>query len=348
MTSFHNKLPAFFLPCALLALCLSTTAMGPKPPPPLTFETLQQKIQPLLFEAPPLSYPDTVQRYFRYYGLDIEGVPHLFGGITSGKLTLATHVYRPEQSKATVLIMHGYYDHAGIVANLIGRLVQERYTVVVYDQPGHGLSDGDRASIRDFADYTTAFRDVMKVCRGNLEGPVHIVAHSMGCAIVTDYLLTTENPPLKRIVFLAPLYRSAHWTLSGIGHSIAGRLVDSIPRIFRANSSDKAFCEFLRRDPLQTRYVPTQWLRAHRRWVKQAADYPPSPHAITLIQGDRDRIVAWEHNLPFLQAKFPNSHTSLIPGARHQLLNESPTFLKKILDLITARLERLPDRTLPE
>ena len=55
---------------------------------------------------------------------------------------------------------------------------------------------------------------------------------------------------------------------------------------------------------------------------------------VEILQGTEDAIVAWRSNLAVLARKFPDASVTLIPGARHQLLNEAPEYR----DLAFARI----------
>jgi len=309
----------------------------------VTLEQVRSRLVPLDLTAKEAGeYSEPERAYFKYYGLAMEGVDHRFGTIRSGRHTIVAHVFRPPRSRATVIVAHGYYDHAGVWRHAIRHLVERGYTVAVYDQPGHGLSSGDRASITAFSQYVMVLRDFVAFCKRHLAGPYHIVAHSMGGGVTADYLLNTESVPIDEVVLLAPLIRSAAWAASGVGHLLAGRVVESVPRAFRKNSSDEEFLAFRHRDPLQTRAVPMQWVEAHRNWVKEFDAYGTSAKRVHVIQGDKDTTVSWKHNLRALQGKFPGMTSRIVKDAGHQLLNERQDLLEQVLDATSESLKR-PD-----
>ena len=53
-----------------------------------------------------------------------------------------------------------------------------------------------------------------------------------------------------------------------------------------------------------------------------------------LFNGDQDDIVDWEYNIKFLQAKIQKVDLFIIPGARHQLANESEELRALAFELI--------------
>ena len=284
-------------------------------------------------------YPDATRRYFARYGLDLPGARHSFGTFRHGDFVLASHVFVPPSPRGTVIALHGYYDHAGTWQHAIRALVEAGYTVAIYDQPGHGLSTGQRGEIGDFCQYDGVLRCFTRICRQHLEGPFFFLAHSMGAAVVMDYLSNKPELKVRRTVLLAPLVRSAAWSLSGTGVTLADPFVSGVPRVFRKNSSDSAFLDFMRQDPLQPRRVPFCWVRALRRWSRRMEKRTPSSFELTVLQGAADTTVDWQYNGKFIERKFLNARVEVIPGAGHQLLNETVLIRTRTLTSILQALE---------
>ena len=222
----------------------------------LHLKKVREKLHPLEFDKMVVFSPDELA-YFSYYGLQVQNSQHLFGTFTSSDKLLAAHVFKAQRAKGTVILMHGYLDHVGSWKHLLKEMVDRGYTVALYDQLGHGLSSGERAAIDDFSDYRSVFEDFLRLCELNLPGPQHLVAHSMGGAIVLDYLLRANQTPLDRVVLLAPLVHTSHWNLARFGHFLGKHLSDSVPRASPKTSLDEEFLEFSKNDPLKAKQVPT-------------------------------------------------------------------------------------------
>lgn len=285
-------------------------------------DRVRQELQPLRFtaEATP---SEAVGAYWRFYGLDLPGARHLLGTFDSGGRNLAVQVFVPPSPTGTVILVHGYYDHAGVWRHLVPRLLERGFAVVAYDQPGHGLSEGARASITNFADYVTAFDDALALCRPALPPPCHVVAHSMGAGVVLDRLLQPPPAGVGRVVLLAPLIRSAHWGSSGLVHAIASVFVESVPRVYRNNSADAEFRRFVREDPLQYDRLPAAWVRAHRAWVAKMDKASPTQQPVTVLQGAADTTVDLHASQAWVRRVFPRAEVTLLAGAGHQLMNEA-------------------------
>ena len=132
-------------------------------------ETLRRPLQPLNLDVTP-DHDGAVTDYFGFYGLDLP-VAHHFGTYRSGITDVAAHVFVPDQPRGSVYLAHGYYDHAGILRNVIRLCVEERFAVAALDLPGHGLSSGERASIDEFGQYSDALCGLVALCRSHLPEP---------------------------------------------------------------------------------------------------------------------------------------------------------------------------------
>ena len=307
---------------------------------------LRDSLSPLDFERPTSPSPE-VQAYFDYYELHARSHRHYFGTFNSGNYVLAAHFYRPESARGTVVLMHGFLDHVGTLRSTIQHLLKQGYAVAAYDQPGHGLSNGERAAISDFADYASIFDDFLRIVDRHMPPPYQSVAHSTGAAIVADHLLTHEDGELEQVILVAPLVRSAFWHLSIFLTPLADIFTDAVPRVFRDNSSDKLFLESVQQDPLQPRRTSLTWFNALLDWNERIQSYPPNPRPLVIIQGNEDSIVDWDYNLQFLVTKFPNAHVYIIDEAEHQLLNEGPVLRAKALGIIDETLT-VPLKTTPQ
>lgn len=294
---------------------------------------LRENLGPLNFKAPPPA-TQAEAAYFDFYGLNTRQHEHYFGTFSSGNYVLAAHVYRPKISHGTVVLMHGFLDHVGTLSSTIQHLLSQGFAVAAYDQPGHGLSSGPRASIDDFTDYASIFDDFLRIVDTHMPPPYHSVAHSTGAAVVADHLLTHKDGDLDQIILVAPLVRSAYWHLSTFFTPLADVFTDDVPRIFQDNSSDEQFLEFVRQDPLQPRQTSLIWFNALVDWNERIQSYPPNPRPLTIIQGNGDTIVDWEYNLEFLVTKFPNARTVIIDEGQHQLLNEGQILRAKVLQIV--------------
>jgi lysophospholipase len=303
-------------------------------------DKVKEDLGPLNFQTPP-PFAESTHEYFSYYGLEIDGAEHIFGTFSVSDKILAAHIFKPKESKGTVILLHGYGDHTGVWKHVISIVVKERYTVAVYDHPGHGLSSGARASIDDFSEYVSVLEDFLRIARVHLPGPYHLVAHSMGGAVTLDYLLSVDQPGVEKVVLIAPLVHSSYWHLSRFGHSLGKYVTDSAPRASQNASSDEEYLMLTEKDPLQARQVAMKWFSALVEWNQRILSYGPSTLPIRVIQGTADTAVDWKYNLEFIKEKFPNVDIILIENGGHQLMNESLPMRAEVINLVVDYLKGL-------
>jgi alpha-beta hydrolase superfamily lysophospholipase len=301
-------------------------------------DRLKRDPAPLTFSAAPVSTP-AIQAYLQYYGLNFDDTRHYFGKFRSNGRNLAAHVFYPLHPIATVFILHGYCDHTGNLKHLIRLLLDMKLAVAAFDLPGHGLSDGRTGSINDFDEYATALSDFVKSCRGHLPTTSFFIGHSTGCAVELELMVRNLEFKFSKIIFLAPLVHSAYWTITKANYYLAKPFVETVPRIFRVNSSDPDFIEFIKTDPLQCRDIPLKWVSALIAWNERVQDYQPRLQSILVVQGTGDKVVDWRFNIPFLKRKFDAVKVNWIEDARHQLVNEAPAYRSIVFSHIKAYLK---------
>ncbi len=283
--------------------------------------------------------------YNRFYGIDFEkklpGISHRFGYQQSGQFKLATHYFQPKQraSLARVLIVHGYFDHAGLYGHLIRFCLERDCSVMVYDLPGHGLSTGEPGEIDDFHEYVRVLSDLVDIYGKHGKLPLHIIGQSTGCAIIMEYLrfrrFSEADNPFASILLLAPLVRPEQWKRILFYYRWFSPLVKSVKRIFMDCSHDREFLQFMReKDPLQHRRVPINWVASLIRWEKQfslSAELNLSP---VVIQGEQDTTIDWRYNMGVIRNKFNRPLIKLLPEARHHLVNESKPIREQVFSVL--------------
>lgn len=272
-----------------------------------------------------------VADYVRFYGIDLEnvvpGVRHYTGWFEAYGYRLVAHAFLPPEAKGTVFFLHGYLDHSGLYRHLMRDCLERGHAVFILDLPGHGLSSGDRVDIPDFSHYQHVLADAMERFGADLPAPFYAVGLSMGGAIVMDHVLTAAAQglpaPFRKILLLAPLVRPVQWAQIRFGWWLVRHFRPAVPRVFRNNSSDEAYLQFVREsDPLQARLVPMRWIGALRRWVKYMERLPACTTPALLVQGGRDETVEWRFNNDYVRRHFPVEFEAQVPEASHQLPNE--------------------------
>jgi len=305
-------------------------------------DSLRASLSPLVARQP---LSTQALAYQRYYGLDLPArkvqPQRWLGGFEAAGFELVGQVWMPAAPVATLVMLHGFYDHMGLYRHVIDWALDQDYAVIACDLPGHGLSSGERASIDDFATYQQVLQALFEQGRAlELPQPWHLCGQSTGGAIVIDHVLHrgTQSPAQGEVILLAPLVRPRSWRWSKFSYRLLRPFVKGIERRFSENSNDPTFLPFLQADPLQPRRLPTAWVGALVAWVKRIEAAPASARRPLIIQGESDMTVDWPHNLKVLREKFAEPEILLIPEARHHLANELPAIRQRYFDFIDQRL----------
>lgn len=291
--------------------------------------------------------------YLKYYGLApllTEHVGLYVGYLDTPRFRLWCQVWSPSEPIGTAFVVHGYYDHLGLYRHLLERLLAQRFRVVLWDLPGHGLSSGPRATIEDFEDYQHCLIHLQDYLgqQGLAPKPWLGVGQSTGAAILaTDALTRPDSGHWAGLVLLAPLVRPWGWSQSSWVHWLASPFVNQLPRKYRANTTDESFTSFLReQDPLQHNQLDVAWVSAMRRWMPRLLAQEPSLLPTLILQGEQDVTVDWKWNLAILAEKFPNADIHRHPDARHHLVNEAEPIRRALfttLDEFVEKISTLPN-----
>jgi lysophospholipase len=259
------------------------------------------------------------------------GVSYRAGVVDTPDFRLLVHSWEQPGATRNLLLVHGYFDHSGLYGHLVAAGLELGCNVLIFDQPGHGLSSGSPGVITDFRQYGQAIADVMAATTLPTL-PWWVIAQSMGCAALVEYARGNAGTwSFAATILLAPLVRPAGWAGISAAYFLVGRLVDSVARRYAVNSSDPDFVDFVQSDPLQSRRVPVAWVRALRRWQAALPRRDLGVGPTLVVQGDADTTVDWRYNLPVIGRLFPGSSIEMLMGAGHHLANESPALRGRYL-----------------
>ena len=288
--------------------------------------------------------PELAMAWRHFYQIDFaQQNPDLdcrLGAVEVAGYSIAMQVCRPVEAVATLLVLHGYYDHMGLYGHVYDWALQQGFAVLSCDLPGHGLSSGARASINSFQEYQQVLQAMLaKAEQLRLPKPWHILGQSTGGAIALDYLLTQQ--PLSQLgetILLAPLVRPRGWQQAKLLYQLVKPFRTAVPRRFSDNSHDAAFVEFVRHDPLQAQILPTAWVGALAQWISYIEQAKPSTRSPIIVQGEADMTVDWQHNLNVLDDKFKQPRILLLSGARHHLANEQEALRAEYFSFLREQL----------
>ncbi|MBP9722366.1 MAG: alpha/beta hydrolase [Gammaproteobacteria bacterium] len=284
--------------------------------------------------------------YLKYYNL--LGCNHSDISLTIGHIKVSDfHVVIQRYSnnnnndnyKGIMFFIHGYLDHVGLYHKYFKFLLDNNYIVIAIDLPGHGLSSGKLGEIGDFGQYALSIEAAVEAVRNKYQNyhiPYYISGFSAGAAWVTEYLLRNRHAELfQKVILLAPLVRVPMWYFNKIAYYLSS-VIKFVPRQPKKISHDPVFLNFVKyNDPLQPQFVPLKWVRAMHHWGDRLPKYKPLEIPALIIQGTEDQTIDWKYNIPNIIAKiFPNHQAHYIPGAYHNLCNESDKYREQVFKYI--------------
>jgi len=259
--------------------------------------------------------------------------------------------------KGTVLIVHGFTENAFKFSELIYSLLQNGFTVVAYDQRGHGRSGRDEkvkadpslVHVDDFDEYVRDMRIVCDRIMRDAPMPRMLFCHSMGGAV--SALFMEDDPAFfSRAALCAPMIAPAHanvplWATKAICGA-AGMLGKRKKRIFISKpyagpesfasscATGKARFDWYEaergKEPLfRTNGASYGWLRESLNVTKKIL----RPGAVEKIglpvriwSGDKDDIVLPDPQIAFT-GRLPNGDRRVVPGAKHEIYRSQDEIL---------------------
>jgi alpha-beta hydrolase superfamily lysophospholipase len=301
---------------------------------------------PPLAESATASIPHTRRRY-RACTAGVPGTRHEAGWFLFRNERMAAHLFFPASARAsasgptpvtaddqpdppgpagTVFLVHGYLSHALDHAALIRRLLREGYLVVAPELPGHGLSGGIRGGIDSFSDYGAFLSVLIDDVGERAPRPWHAIGHSTGAVAILEHL-RADGDPFGAIVFAAPLVRNRMYDAARVGRFLTQPLVSTFPTRYDS--------------PLGVPRMPLSWFDAQVAWNAELDSVATIDRPVYVLQGDRDRVVAWRYNRGVIGELFTTVDYDLIPGASHVLFQEEDRDTRQqTLDRTIAYLDR--------
>ncbi len=262
--------------------------------------------------------------------------------------------------KGTVLLLHGRAEYIEKLYETVGNLRENGFDVLTFDWRGQGgsdrlLHDRRRGFVEHFDQYIIDLETVMNgVGLPDCRAPFYIFAHSTG-ALVSLLAAPQFVNRIRRMVLCSPLLELAaipipqkaiEWLsgtlhVAGLGDSyITGGATPNENRPFKGNRITSDHSRFTRNSRFAEDFRdltiggPTaSWLYAACRAMRKVND--PDFHQrinipTLMICGGNDQVVrniAAEH----LGRRLRSGSCLMIPGARHELMQERDRYREQLL-----------------
>ncbi|QDE29526.1 alpha/beta fold hydrolase [Shewanella polaris] len=261
-------------------------------------------------------------------------------------------IQHPNNQRA-IVISNGRVESYIKYQELMFDLYQQGFSVYALDHRGQGLSDRlthnpHQGYVDKFTDYTADFTQfINQIVFQQQHDELCLIAHSMGCAIASDYLNQYPHT-FTAAVFSAPMFgiklpiaqSVIRWLAQKLDHNRleAGKIHSRFvlggtqykPDSFRSNRLTHSQQRYLHYRDLFDRTPAVQLGSPTNHWLLEAmsaaeksinyAKYSETP--ILILQAEKDSIVSNEAQN---QALSINCHKVVIEGASHEVFIESDT-----------------------
>jgi len=267
-------------------------------------------------------------------------------------------LFEPEKAHGTVLIAPGRREFIEKkYAELGPALLKRNCRLIFFEWRGQGLSDRfltgklhQRDHITDFGTHLndlTSFYD--KVIHPRQTGPLLVFGHSMGSHLLLRWLVECQIKAAAAII-IAPMLalaalpvhaaaRAMSWTAVHLGHN-----TDYAPGQHDYNDRDRAFDKNPLSHDLERYTIIEKYFDAHPEmtvggvtwgWLDAALKSMNRTYQrhyferltlpILALTGSGDHVTPPTELDRYLR-RLPNAHNFIIPGARHDLMNEADIY----------------------
>ena len=238
----------------------------------------------------------------------------------------------PDSVKATLVLVHGYAEHAVRYAEMAAKLNHAGFAVWAIDHYGHGQSEGKRADVEDFKLYAEDLHLFIQniVVPESSPLPLFVYGHSMGGSISLLYALDHQSD-LKGLVLSGPMIRPGGVSTPlerKIAHLLR-KIVPELPfRPFSAEllSHDADEVRTYKDDPLNYTgklkvRLGDEYLRMEGMLTEEAISSISVP--ILLLHGGDDTVVPPENSRIVHDAVSSEDKTrKVFPGLYHEIHKE--------------------------
>lgn len=252
-----------------------------------------------------------------------------------------------EEARAHLVLLHGYAEHIGRYEHVGEFFASHGISTHGFDQRGYGKSEGTRAYINKFEEYT---QDVDLFCQKVKEyaagKPVFILGHSMGGIVSTYHEIMTGLELKGMILSGAGLHLGdSHPALLIKISGILGAVVPKLPTVTLQKSyisRDQEVVNKYLNDPLV--YNRPTLARTGAEIIRAIEKIQASMEQVKLpvliLHGEADQLTDPEGSRQLYQRAASEDKTlKIYPELYHEILNEpeKETVMNDILNWVMAR-----------
>lgn len=244
-------------------------------------------------------------------------------------LALFYQVWKGENYKRAITVVHGFGEHSGRYNNLLDYFLPKGYAIYSFDLRGHGRSQGKRGHINSWDEFRTDLKIFIELVRKEENNkPIFLYGHSMGGLIVLEYAFHYPEG-LKGVIATGPLL--AEPKLPSF-FKILVRVISRIKRDMplknnldeKGLSREEKVGKEYRKDPLVHNILTPSFAIEIESTIKRVQNHAKDLKIpLLLLHGEKDKIVPVEGSIEFFK-KVNSSYKEMkiYPSAFHELHNE--------------------------
>ena len=232
-------------------------------------------------------------------------------------------------SKAAICLVHGLGEHCSRYAHVAQAFCTAGYSLLAFDQPGHGKSQGKRGDFSSFEGVLDNIETLLNEAGQRYSGlPRFLYGHSMGGNLALNYVLRRQ-PAIEGVIITAPWLQ--------LPDPLPPYLISTLRGINRVHPSltlpNRLDTQYISRDQQQVQAYKTDPLIHDRASVRlfctlydagnwaldQAANFPLP---LLLMHGANDRLTSPEASQQFAEAAPDYCTFKLWPNLYHEIHNE--------------------------
>lgn len=254
-----------------------------------------------------------------------------YARLPNGRVSFYQH-WLPELPRALVVFVHGFGDHIGRYGSFVSRLAGKNFACALYDQQGHGRSDGRRGHVERFGDWVEDLAGFVQFTQMHVpsETPLFLVGASLGAVIGINFLLTHTAPVAGMVTLgaaIVPTVRIPEWK-----KRLARRIMRVWPTMpvddgvrFEDLTRDAGEREALAADPLFNRKLTLGAAHEIERNLELVMAMPHRIHTpMLMLAGSDDPVCDPEGTRQFAsRLSATDKHIRIYPGMVHDLLHDA-------------------------
>lgn len=259
---------------------------------------------------------------------------------------IVVYEWKADQPKAVVFLVHGLGEHAGRYDHVAVALNRAGYSLIGFDHPGHGKSDGVRGHISSYDLVFDLIDQLRQEAAKQYPGlPQFVYGHSMGGNFVLYYLYKRQ-PKLAGAIVTSPGLGTADPV--PVWKTTLGKVLYNLAPSFQMDNGlkreglarDPAVVAAYNADPLVHGKISARlaldMLGHGKEMIADAGAFPAVP--LLLMQGSKDMLVSPPMTDQFAKGFKGDLMYKVWDGMYHELHNEPEK--QQVLDTITGWLDQ--------